>query len=230
MPLTTAEFDYALPEALIAQEPLRPRDAARLLVVGDTALEDRGIRDLPSLLRPGDVMVVNDTRVIPARLHARRGEARIEIMLNRAEGDGSWHALIRNARRIRDGDVLAIEGADLAARVVEKLDGGAARLAFDGPLDAALEAAGEMPLPPYIARESPRAEDRADYQTVFAARPGAVAAPIIVDGGALVATDASSASPAPHPAANETAASVAAVRRARRRRPWACFCWTIVSS
>ena len=177
MALTTAEFDYALPEALIAQEPLRPRDAARLLVVGETLLEDRGMRDLPGLLRPGDVMVVNDTRVIPARLRARRGEARIEIMLNRAEGDGSWHALIRNARRIRMGDVLAIEGADLTARVVEKLDGGAARLAFDGPLDAALEAAGEMPLPPYITRESPRADDRADYQTVFAARPGAVAAP-----------------------------------------------------
>ena len=177
MALTTAEFDYALPEALIAQEPRRPRDAARLLVVGDTALEDRGIRDLPSLLRPGDVMVVNDTRVIPARLRARRGEARIEIMLNRAEGDGTWHALIRNARRLRDGDVLTIEGTAVTARVAEKLDGGAARLAFDGGLDAALEAAGEMPLPPYIARESPRAEDRADYQTVFAAKPGAVAAP-----------------------------------------------------
>jgi S-adenosylmethionine:tRNA ribosyltransferase-isomerase len=177
MALSTADFDYALPEALIAQEPLRPRDAARLLVVGEAAPEDRGMRDLPSLLRPGDVMVVNDTRVIPARLRARRGEARIEIMLNRAEGDGSWHALIRNARRIRTGDVLAIEGTEITARVAEKLEGGAARLLFDGPLDAALEAAGEMPLPPYISRESPRPEDRADYQTVFAQRPGAVAAP-----------------------------------------------------
>jgi S-adenosylmethionine:tRNA ribosyltransferase-isomerase len=177
MALSLAEFDYALPEALIAQEPLRPRDAARLLVVGKTALEDRHVTDLPGLLRPGDIMVVNDTRVIPARLRARRGEARIEIMLNRAEGDGTWHALIRNARRLRDGDVLQIEGTDITARVAEKLDGGAARLYFDGALDQALEAAGEMPLPPYIAREAPRAEDRADYQTIFAARPGAVAAP-----------------------------------------------------
>ncbi|UPY38359.1 tRNA preQ1(34) S-adenosylmethionine ribosyltransferase-isomerase QueA [Sediminicoccus sp. KRV36] len=180
MSLSTADFDYALPEALIAQSPIRPRDAARLLVVRPDALDDRGVRDLPALLQPGDVMVVNDTRVIPARLHARRGEARIEIMLNRAEGDGTWHALIRNARRIKPGDDLVIEGSDLTARVVEKFEGGSARLDF-GPdpkaLAAALEQAGEMPLPPYIHRAAPRGEDRADYQTVFAARPGAVAAP-----------------------------------------------------
>lgn len=90
MSLSTADFDYALPEALVAQSPIRPRDAARLLVVRPNALEDRGVRDLPALLAPGDVMVVNDTQVIPARLHARRGEARIEVMLNRAEGDGTW--------------------------------------------------------------------------------------------------------------------------------------------
>ncbi|MDB5416144.1 MAG: S-adenosylmethionine/tRNA-ribosyltransferase-isomerase [Rubritepida sp.] len=181
MPFTTADFDFSLPEAQIAQAPIRPRDAARLLVVRGPALEDRGITDLPALLEPGDVMVVNDTRVIPARLRARRGEARVEIMLNRAEGDGTWHALIRNARRLRAGDEIAVEGADITARVMEKYEGGSARLDFGADparLIAALEQAGEIPLPPYIHREAgPRGEDRADYQTVFAARPGAVAAP-----------------------------------------------------
>ncbi|MCX8135124.1 MAG: tRNA preQ1(34) S-adenosylmethionine ribosyltransferase-isomerase QueA [Roseococcus sp.] len=193
MSLSTEDFDYALPEALIAQAPIRPRDAARMLVVRGAALEDRGVRDLPALLEPGDVMVVNDTRVIPARLRGRRlprasafggaaGEgAAVEIMLNRPEGDGTWHALVRNARRLRPGDKIAIEGAELVARVVEKPEGGAARLDFGADpaaLEAALERAGEVPLPPYIHRESgPRAEDRADYQTIFAARPGAVAAP-----------------------------------------------------
>lgn len=175
---TLADFDYALPEALIAQGPARPRDAARLLVVRE-ALEDRGVLDLPEFLRPGDVMVVNDTRVIPARLRARRGEARVEVLLNRAEGDGTWHALLRNARRVRAGDTLAIEGSEARARVVARPEGGTAILDF-GNDPAALEAAlaaGEMPLPPYIARPAPRGADREDYQTLFAARPGAVAAP-----------------------------------------------------
>lgn len=181
-PLRTADFDFDLPEALIAQAPARPRDAARMLVVRPGGLTDAGVRDLPGLLRPGDVMVVNDTRVIPARLHARRGAARIEVMLNRAEGGGVWHALIRNARRLRDGDVIAIEGAEsCTAKVLGAPEGGAALLDF-GPdpaaLAAALEQAGEIPLPPYIARpEGPRPEDAADYQAIFAARPGAVAAP-----------------------------------------------------
>jgi S-adenosylmethionine:tRNA ribosyltransferase-isomerase len=149
--------------------------------VREDAREDRGVRDLPLLLAPGDVMVVNDTRVIPARLRAWRGDARIEVMLNRAEGDGTWHALIRNARRLRPGDTLFIEGTDLTALVVEKEEGGAAWLDFGNEperLATALEAAGEIPLPPYIARpDGPSAADRLDYQTVFAARPGAVAAP-----------------------------------------------------
>jgi S-adenosylmethionine:tRNA ribosyltransferase-isomerase len=179
--LRTADFDFALPEHLVAQEPARPRDAARLLVVRPGGVADCGVRDLPALLEPGDVMVVNDTRVIPARLHGRRGEAAIEIMLNRAEGAGLWEAICRNARRLRPDDTVAIDGADLTARVVERREGGLVLFDF-GPdqaaLAAALEAAGEVPLPPYIARpEGPRPEDRDDYQTVFAARPGAVAAP-----------------------------------------------------
>ncbi|MDO9707242.1 tRNA preQ1(34) S-adenosylmethionine ribosyltransferase-isomerase QueA [Paracraurococcus sp. LOR1-02] len=179
--MRTEDFDFALPERLIAQAPMRPRDAARLLVVRPEGSEDRIVRDLPGLLGPGDVMVVNDTRVIPARLRGRRGEAAIEIMLNRAAEDGTWEALVRNARRLRPGDAIAIEGApDLPCRVLAR-EGGTARLDF-GPdparLAAALEAAGEVPLPPYITRpEGPRPEDRADYQTVFARRPGAVAAP-----------------------------------------------------
>ncbi|WP_338666158.1 tRNA preQ1(34) S-adenosylmethionine ribosyltransferase-isomerase QueA [Pararoseomonas sp. SCSIO 73927] len=192
----TADFAFDLPEALIAQSPARPRDSARLLRVapgapkkgapGDAAPEDGGVRDLPGVLRPGDLMVVNDTRVIPARLRARRtrdgGEARVEIMLNRAEADGTWHALVRNARKLRAGDVLVVEGApELAPRVVEAPVEGAVRLDF-GPdpavLAAALERAGEIPLPPYIARpEGPRPEDREDYQPIFARTPGAVAAP-----------------------------------------------------
>ncbi|WP_165982703.1 tRNA preQ1(34) S-adenosylmethionine ribosyltransferase-isomerase QueA [Dankookia rubra] len=179
--LRTEDFDFALPARLVAQAPARPRDAARLLVVDPAGLRDQGMRDLPGLLGPGDVMVVNDTRVIPARLRGRRGEAAIEIMLNRADPDGSWEALVRNARRLRPGDSIVIEGAPgLPCRVLAR-DGGTARLDF-GPdpaaLAAALDRAGEIPLPPYIARpEGPRPEDREDYQTLFAARPGAVAAP-----------------------------------------------------
>nr|WP_246513860.1 tRNA preQ1(34) S-adenosylmethionine ribosyltransferase-isomerase QueA [Neoroseomonas soli] len=180
--LRTADFDFDLPEDLIAQAPARPRDAARMLVVRRGGLDDAGVRDLPGLLRPGDVMVVNDTRVIPARLHARRGAARIEVMLNRSEGGGVWHALVRNARRLRDGDTIEIEGAEgCTAKVLGAPEGGAALLDF-GPdpaaLAAALEQAGEIPLPPYIARpEGPRPEDATDYQPIFAERPGAVAAP-----------------------------------------------------
>jgi S-adenosylmethionine:tRNA ribosyltransferase-isomerase len=181
-PLRTADFDFALPERLIAQSPARPRDAARLLAVHPGRLEDLGVRDLPALLNPGDLMVVNDTRVIPARLRGRRGDAMVEILLNRAEDGGVWEALVRNARRLRPGDTVTIEGApDCAARVVERGEGGTVRLDFGADpavLARALEQAGEIPLPPYIARpDGPRPEDRSDYQTLFARRPGAVAAP-----------------------------------------------------
>ncbi|MGY4801842.1 tRNA preQ1(34) S-adenosylmethionine ribosyltransferase-isomerase QueA [Roseomonas sp. KE0001] len=181
-PLRAEDFDFALPEALIAQSPARPRDAARLLVAAPDGLRDGSVRDLPGWLRPGDLLVVNDTRVIPARLRARRGEARLEIMLNRAEAGGLWHALVRNAKKLRPGDILAIEGApELAPRVVERQEGGAVLIDFgpdQGLLAAALERAGEIPLPPYIARpDGPRPEDREDYQPIFAERPGAVAAP-----------------------------------------------------
>ena len=180
-PLRTSEFDFDLPEALIAQRPARPRDSARLLVARGGALEDRVVRELPEMFRPGDVLVVNDTRVVPARLRARRGAAAFEILLDR-HGEEGWHALVRNARRLRDGDVLTVERApELVARVVRRLEDGGVLLDLGPDRDAvlsALERAGEVPLPPYIARpDGPLPEDREDYQAIFARRPGAVAAP-----------------------------------------------------
>ncbi|WP_428490518.1 tRNA preQ1(34) S-adenosylmethionine ribosyltransferase-isomerase QueA [Rhodopila sp.] len=180
--LGLADFDYPLPAGLIAQQPARPRDAARLLRVGRDGLTDRAIRDLPGLLRRGDILVANDTRVFPARLQASRGAARIGLTLDRPRPDGAWHALARNARRLRLGDTLAIEAADgLTAQVIDKAADGSLVLAFgrDGEaLMAAFAQAGALALPPYIHRpHGPTAADEGDYQTVFARHPGAVAAP-----------------------------------------------------
>ncbi|WP_343896489.1 tRNA preQ1(34) S-adenosylmethionine ribosyltransferase-isomerase QueA [Craurococcus roseus] len=180
--MRTADFDFALPDALIAQRPARPRDSARLLVVRPDGLDDRIARELPGLFRPGDVLVVNDTRVIPARLRARRGDAAVEILLNRPAEGGGWHALVRNARRLREGDALAVERAPgLPVQVLRRLEDGGVLLDLGPDPDAvfsALERAGEVPLPPYIARpDGPLPEDREDYQAIFARRPGAVAAP-----------------------------------------------------
>ncbi len=176
-----AAFDFDLPPERIAQHPARPRDAARLLAVGGS-LRDLRVRDLPDLLRPGDILVSNDTRVIPAQLSARRGEARVGITLDRPLADGSWHALARNARRLRPGDVLTFEGApDLSATVGARGETGDVTLTFNlegAAFAAALAVAGRLALPPYIARpEGPLPEDAADYQTVFARHDGAVAAP-----------------------------------------------------
>ena len=179
--LHTADFDFALPPALIAQHPAVPRESARLLCV-DAGLSDRHVADLPELLRAGDLLVANDTRVIPAQLWAHRGEARIGITLDRPLVDGSWHALARNARRLRLGDTLAFEGCDGFCAEVAGRDGdGGVTLVFDRAGEAfsrALAQAGALALPPYIARpDGPTAQDQADYQTVFAAHDGAVAAP-----------------------------------------------------
>ncbi len=192
------DFDFDLPRELIAQHPAVPRDAARLLVVG-AGLEDQGVRDLPALLRPGDVMVVNDTRVIPARLFGRRGAANVEVTLTEpfatepdatepdatepeetANGGARWRALARPAKRLKPGDRIEF-GAGLSARVAAKGERGEVTLAFEqegAAFAAALERAGAMPLPPYIRRERGGSDrDRGDYQTVFAAHDGAVAAP-----------------------------------------------------
>ncbi|MCH7794235.1 MAG: tRNA preQ1(34) S-adenosylmethionine ribosyltransferase-isomerase QueA [Proteobacteria bacterium] len=185
------DFDFDLPRKLIAQHPAVPRDAARLLVVGN-GVQDRGVRDLPALLRPGDVMVVNDTRVIPARLFGRRGAANVEVTLTEPEetagggaGGGRWRAFARPAKRLRPGDRIEF-GDRLSARVAAKGERGEVTLVFDlGTFDpgatelrAKLERVGAMPLPPYIRRARGGSDrDRDDYQTVFAARDGAVAAP-----------------------------------------------------
>ncbi len=174
--MKTADFDFDLPPDRIAEHPAKPRDAARLLDVAER-LHDRTVRDLPALLEPGDLMVVNDTRVIPARLDGRRGEVRVEITLHKREGEREWATFARPGKRLKPGDVIAIAD-DLNAEVVAK-DGMEVRLRFSkgGPeLMEALHRHGRMPLPPYIRREADE-QDAADYQTVFAAREGAVAAP-----------------------------------------------------
>jgi S-adenosylmethionine:tRNA ribosyltransferase-isomerase len=179
--LRLADFDFDLPAEAIAQHPARPRDAARLLHVTADQLDDRIVRDLPALLAPGDILVSNDTRVIPAQLEARRGEARIGITLDRPLADGSWQALARNAKRLHPGDVLAFEGADLSATIQDRRADGSIALRFDREGEAfasALEQAGALALPPYIERPAgPTPEDAADYQTIFADTEGAVAAP-----------------------------------------------------
>ncbi len=172
------DFDFPLPPERIAQRPVRPRDAARLLVVGD-ATDDRVVRDLPRLLRPGDLLVVNDTKVLPARLHGRRGTVAIEATLIEPLADGRWRALAKPGRRLRPGDVLEFAGG-FAAGVERKEQDGAVVLDFAvdaATLDEVLDEHGAAPLPPYIRRRQPDPQDRADYQTVFAEQRGAIAAP-----------------------------------------------------
>jgi S-adenosylmethionine:tRNA ribosyltransferase-isomerase len=174
------EFDFALPPDRIALRPASPRDSARLLVLrGGGAPEDRVFRELPVLLRPGDILVFNDTKVIPAQLEGLRGEARIGATLHKREGPRSWRAFVRNARRIRKGDRIDF-GGGVAAVAGEKAGDGSILLDFEGeePVERLLERAGRMPLPPYIAgKREADARDADDYQTMFAAREGAVAAP-----------------------------------------------------
>ncbi len=153
-----------------------------MLHVRPHGLSDLTIRDLPSRLAPGDILVANDTRVFPAQLRTRRGGARIDVTLDRPRADGAWTALARNGRRLRVGDTLVIEGAAaLTARVADKAPDGSIGLLFSlagDPLMAAFEQAGALALPPYLRRpDGPLASDTIDYQTVFARRPGAVAAP-----------------------------------------------------
>ena len=172
-------FDFELPQELIALRPADPRDSARMLVVRPDALEDRGVRDLPGLLRPGDCLVFNDTRVIPAQLEGQRGAARIGATLHKRVGLRDWQAFVRNARRLRTGDRIAF-GAGVEADVAAKLPDGSIQLHFLGeePVELLLDRAGQMPLPPYIAsKRAIDARDREDYQTMFAAKDGAVAAP-----------------------------------------------------
>ncbi len=189
-------FDFELPEDRIALRPIVPRDAARLLVVdaSTNAFEDRAIHELPDLLRPQDALVVNDTRVIPARLEGVRvrgdAVAKIEVTLHQRENDNTWRAFARPAKRLEIGErirfgesseSMACLLAALDATVLAKDEGGEITLAFDltGPaLDEQIAQLGQMPLPPYIAsRRATDAQDEHDYQTIFADKSGAVAAP-----------------------------------------------------
>jgi S-adenosylmethionine:tRNA ribosyltransferase-isomerase len=172
------DFDFELPRELIADRPAVPRDSARLLEVRADGLVDRAIRDLPGLLAPGDLLVFNDTKVIPARLTGRRGAASVEVTLHKAESLDRWRTFARPAKRLKPGDRIVF-AADFAAEVTDKGEAGEVTLAFDrggAALLAALEQYGQMPLPPYMGRNAD-ARDRKDYQTLFAARDGAVAAP-----------------------------------------------------
>jgi S-adenosylmethionine:tRNA ribosyltransferase-isomerase len=172
-------FDFSLPPERIALRPAVPRDSARMLVVRASGLEDRIVSELPTLLRPGDALVFNDTRVIPAQLEGRRGDASIGATLHKREGPREWRAFVRNARRVRLGDRIDF-GEGVHAVAVEKGEDGAILLAFEGaePVEFLLARAGRMPLPPYIAGRRPAdARDAEDYQTMFAREEGAVAAP-----------------------------------------------------
>jgi len=193
MGLKTADFDFLLPPDRIARHPANPRDSARLLVVG-AGLQDRVIRDLPGILRPGDLMVVNDTKVIPAQLEGRKGEARIEVTLIRRAPDDAraWEAFAKPGKKLKVGDQVVFRGvpADgpvdpsgfaLSAKVTRKRDSGEISLRFDcaeAEIMPALHRLGSMPLPPYIRKlRAVSVQDEADYQTIFARREGAVAAP-----------------------------------------------------
>ncbi|AXC50911.1 tRNA preQ1(34) S-adenosylmethionine ribosyltransferase-isomerase QueA [Paracoccus suum] len=182
-----SDFEFHLPEGLIATRPARPRSAARLLVADGDGIADRHVADLPEILQPGDLLVLNDTRVIPARLTGTRrretadgpAEARIEVTLLEPAADGTWRALAKPLRKLRAGEVIRF--GDTLSALVAVIADGALTLRFDAAgeaFDAAIDRVGAMPLPPYIAaKRAPDAADRTDYQTVWAARPGAVAAP-----------------------------------------------------
>jgi S-adenosylmethionine:tRNA ribosyltransferase-isomerase len=195
-------FDFDLPPERIALRPASPRDAARMLVLAGADTHDSHVRDLADWLRPGDCLVFNDTRVIPAQLEGRRGEAKIGATLHKREGLRDWRAFIRNAKRLHDGDVIDF-GAGVSAVAGERGADGSFLLSFTGdePVEVLLERAGTMPLPPYIASKRPTdAQDHEDYQTLFAREKGAVAAPT----AALHFTPAVMESLAAHGIAHET--------------------------
>ncbi|HZS00338.1 MAG TPA: tRNA preQ1(34) S-adenosylmethionine ribosyltransferase-isomerase QueA [Chloroflexota bacterium] len=179
-PLRTADFDYPLPPELIAQTPAEPRDSARLLVVPRDSgpFQHAVFRDLPRYLAPNDLLVLNRTRVLPARLRGHRADAgggRVELLLLHPTGDGAWEALIRPARRLRPGTPLVFGEGRLRATVLARTPAGTAHVRLEpAPDEALLRAIGEMPLPPYIHRWD---GDPDRYQTVYAEEPGSAAAP-----------------------------------------------------
>lgn len=179
--MKTSELDYHLPQELIAQRPADKRDASRLLVLHreeTRRLEETTFANIVGYLRSGDHLVLNDTRVIRARLHGRKETGgHVELFLLRHDADGAWEALVRPGRRVPPGTTVQLAGG-VVAHVEDVLDGGRRRVRFDvADVIRRLEGIGEIPLPPYIARENADATDVERYQTVFARTPGAVAAP-----------------------------------------------------
>jgi S-adenosylmethionine:tRNA ribosyltransferase-isomerase len=178
--MRTDTFDFDLPPERIAQEPAFPRDSSRLLEVFPDHLRDGTVLDLPTLLQPGDLLVLNDTRVIPTRLFGKRGDTKIEVTLHKPLDRNQWYAFARPGRRLRVGDTIDFTDK-FSAKLVEKRDGGEVLLEMTsatGTLMDALYNHGEMPLPPYIERaDGNRPTDRENYQTVYARNAGAVAAP-----------------------------------------------------
>ena len=178
--MKTSDFDFDLPSELIANAPADPRDSARLLYINGFNLEDKGMLDLPDLLKPTDVLVFNDTKVIPARLYGVRGQAQIEMTLFKQMDLSTWEALIKNSRRLHIGDRIDIT-SDFYAIVLGKKENGAVVVQFNyvgADLFSKLHKVGTMPLPPYIKRaRGGKESDKADYQTIYARYEGAVAAP-----------------------------------------------------
>ncbi len=179
--MKTAVFTFDMPEKLIANYPVEPRDSARLLhILSDGRVEDKLIADLDTLLRPDDVLIFNDTKVIPARLYGIRGQAKIELTLFKQENLSDWVTLIKNSRRLKINDVIYFSD-DLTATVLEKTESGSVIVRFNksgADLMNVLHQIGTMPLPPYIKRLRGGLEsDKADYQTIYAKNEGAVAAP-----------------------------------------------------
>lgn len=187
-------FDFELDRELIAKQPISPRDHSRLLDLSeDDTIKDRNFYDIVKILRPGDVMVFNDTKVIPARLYGKRGEASVEVTLYHPDDGISWHAFIKNAKRLHIGDTIRFytteicaEDSDFSAQVINKNEEDGVLIKFSCDADSLgsfLEKYGSMPLPPYIKREKPSSglwnpyNDKEDYQTVYAKNEGAVAAP-----------------------------------------------------
>lgn len=172
-------FDYTLPSELIADAPADPRDSARMLDCTGDVLMDRRVNDLPASLHPGDLLVFNDTKVLPTRLTGKRGAVRVEVTLHKSLGGGRWLAFARPGKRLRVDDEVTFNG-ELCARVACKHQSGEVTLEFqcsEAELHAQLHQFGEMPLPPYIKRHQAKALDHDDYQTIFARHEGAVAAP-----------------------------------------------------
>ena len=178
--MKTTDFDYHLPPELIAQHPTERRDQSRMMVLDKASgeIEDLRFRDFPSLLKAGDVLVINDTKVIPARLLGQRSSgAKVELFLLHPLEGGNWRCLVQPGRKVRPGDTVIV-GDLLQAKIIDRHEDGTRSVAFEyeGDFEAVIEKVGHVPLPPYIQREDFQ-EDRERYQTVYARRAGAVAAP-----------------------------------------------------